>query len=271
MKCGFSYSVIIPTYNRSALVKQAIESVLAQTLKPNEIIVVDDGSTDSTYKTLKKYDITYIKTKNRGVSSARNLGIKRANSKWIAFLDSDDLWLKDKMEKQIDFHINNSDCFFSHTLEKWQRDGRFVKYSKRLQKPEGFCFLENISACKIACSSVFLHISLFEDVGYFDEELRVCEDYDLWLRIAYKYKIGLIKEELIIKRAGHKQLSDEIFLIDGYHINSLLNFIDSSYGIEVKKEIKKKCNILIKGSKKYSNMIVFNYFSNLLSELTKRD
>ena len=134
-------SVVIPVYNRPLLVKRAIESVLGQSHKASEIIVVDDGSTDETADTLKSFkNIKIITQKNSGVSSARNRGIKEASGKWIAFLDSDDIWHKDKLKLQSEFHDKNPQIQFSHTLEEWVRDGKIVKQKKQHQKPQGFCF-----------------------------------------------------------------------------------------------------------------------------------
>ena len=246
-------SVVIPTYNRENLIVRAINSVLNQTLKPKEIIIVDDGSSDNTKEIVKNYPVKYIYQKNFGVSFARNKGVKEAKGEWIAFLDSDDEWREDKLQKQADFHRLNKDILFSHTGEKWIRDAKAVKYPKRLKKPFGECFLDNLSTCKIAASSVMIHRDIFEKVGYFDENLRVCEDYDFWLRVSYIFKIGLLNEPLITKYAGHSQLSDTIFAIDRYHVVLLLKFLDSKYDFEIKKMIIKKLNILINGAKKHQN------------------
>ncbi|NPA73543.1 MAG: glycosyltransferase [Epsilonproteobacteria bacterium] len=246
-------SVVIPTYNRQGLVKRAIESVINQTLKPQEIIVVDDGSSDDTKKVLQNYPVCYIYQPNQGVSAARNRGIKEAKNEWIAFLDSDDEWQEEKLQKQADFHKLNKDILFSHTGERWIRGGKEVKYPKRLKKPYGDCFLDNLSTCKIAASSVMVHKKVFDKVGYFDEEFRVCEDYDFWLRVSYGFEVGLVDEPLIVKYAGHSQLSNQIFTIDRYHIKSLLKFLDSKYANEVKQEIKRKLSILEKGAKKHQN------------------
>jgi len=261
-------SVIIPTYNRADFIQRAIESVFTQTHKVDEIIVVNDGSNDNTDIILATYkNIKVIKTKNQGVSHARNVGIKEAKNEWIAFLDSDDEWQKDKIKKQIDFHLQNPKILFSHSEEKWIRRGKEIKYPKSLKKPSGECFLQNISTCRIAASSVMMHKSIFEDIGFFDEGLRVCEDFDMWLRVSLKYKIGLLKERLITKYAGHPQLSSTIFAIDRYHIYSLEKFLYSKYKDAVKKEIIKKCNILVKGAKKHNNSEIFEKYSKMIRDI----
>ncbi len=96
--------------------------------------------------------------------------------------------MEDKLQKQVAFHKKNPKILFSHTKERWIRDKKEVKYPKRLKKPEGWCFLDNTSACKIAASSVMFHKSIVENIGYFDEKLRVCEDYDFWLRVSYRLR-----------------------------------------------------------------------------------
>jgi len=261
-------TAIIPTFNRALLLKDAINSILNQTYKIDEIIIIDDGSTDNTQDILKEFhNILVIKTKNFGVSHARNIGIKNAKNSWLAFLDSDDIWLKDKIEKQVLLHAIDTKLMFSHTSERWIRDGKKIKYPKSLTKTYGNCFLQNISTCKIAASSVLINKQVFDTVGLFDEDMSVCEDYDMWLRILYDYKIGLIKDEKIIKRAGHPQLSSKIFAIDRYHISSLQKFLDTRFSKEVKNEIKRKCQILIKGAKKHKNQEILDKYLKMIRDI----
>jgi glycosyltransferase involved in cell wall biosynthesis len=250
-------TVVIPVYNRPELVKRAINSVKEQSLKADEIIVIDDGSTDKTAEVLKSFKtIKVITQKNSGVSSARNRGIKEATYAWIAFLDSDDVWHKDKLKLQAKFHKQNPDILFSHTKEEWIRDEKTIKQKKQHQKPSGFCFEENLNFCKIAPSTVMMHQSIFEKVGYFDESLEVCEDYDLWLRVLKNYEVGLIDEVLTTKYAGHEQLSFKYHSMDKFRILSLLKHKNQA---DVKVEIEKKLEILLKGAVKHENheLVVF--------------
>ncbi len=260
-------SVIIPTYNRANFIKATIKSVLNQTVKVDEIIVVDDGSSDKTKDILKTFkDVIYIKQENKGVSSARNKGIAACRNDWICFLDSDDIWEKEKIEKQIIFHKENPHILFSHTDELWLFNGKRIKQKKHQQKPSGFCFKENLPLTLIGASTVMIHKSLLKE-EFFDEDLKVCEDYDLWLRILYKYELGFINEKLIQKIAGHKeQLSFETPLMDRYRITALLKHIESSFKDSVIDEIVKKSEILINGARKHNNIEIEKYYTELLNE-----
>ena len=242
--------VIIPVYNRDEFIRRSIESVLKQTLPASQIIVVDDGSSDVTPKVLQKYSnsIDIITTKNKGVSHARNLGITHSKAKWITFLDSDDEWHERKLELQYSFHQKNPQILFSHTLEKWVKNGKIIKQKKHHKKPKGWCFGENISFCKIAPSSVMIAREVLERVGCFDESLSVCEDFDLWLRVLKNYELGLIEKELVTKYAGHKdQLSIKYHSMDVQRIYALNKHIEVK---GVKEEIIKKYQILIQGALK---------------------
>ncbi len=261
-------TAIIPTFNRATLVSDAINSILNQTYSIDEIIVIDDGSTDNTQDILKKFHgIKIIKTKNLGVSHARNTGIRNAKNNWLAFLDSDDIWLKDKAQKQVALHNKDANLMFSHTGERWLRDGKEIKYPKSLTKPQGDCFLQNISTCKIAASSVLINKKVFDTVGLFNESLSVCEDYDMWLRILYDYQIALVKSEGIIKKAGHSQLSSTIFAIDRYHIYTLQKFLGTRFSNEVKDEIIRKSNILVKGAIKHNNQEILKQYLKVIRDI----
>ena len=119
-------SVVIPTYNRAEIVSRAIKSVQDQTLQPFEIIVIDDGSSDDTRRITKEQfsHCRYYYQENQGVSSARNLGIQKAESEWIAFLDSDDEWKPNKLVSQLSFLKNNKVC---HSNEIWKRNGKTIE------------------------------------------------------------------------------------------------------------------------------------------------
>lgn len=247
-------TAIIPTFNREQFILKAIKSIQNQTVQVDEIIVIDDGSTDRTKDILKNLDITYIFQKNKGVSAARNKGIQNAKNDWIAFLDSDDTWHETKIEKQINFHQQNVPILISHTNELWKRNDKIIHQKKHQNKPSGFCFLDNLSACKIGPSTLMIHKNIFNQIGIFDENLRVCEDYDLWLRISKNFEIGYLDEKLITKHAGHdNQLSFTTFAIDQYRIQALEKHLHSQYKEDVQKELIKKTELILKGARKHKN------------------
>lgn len=248
-------SVVIPTYNRIALVERAIDSVLMQSIKPFDIIVVDDGSDDGTSEMIqKKYrSINLVQQQNSGVSAARNNGIKHAKGDWIALLDSDDEWTEKKLENQANRLIKNPDYHFCHTNEIWIRNGVRVNQKKRHQKYGGYIFDKCLDICRISPSSTLFKKNILEHVGWFDTQLPVCEDYDLWLRITADYKILFVDEPLIIKYGGHTdQLSQSVEGIELFRIKSLENLLANTELSPQKKNLAitmiiKKLNIYLNG------------------------
>jgi glycosyltransferase involved in cell wall biosynthesis len=203
-------SAIIPTFNRAAFLAEAIDSILAQTEKDFELIVVDDGSTDATQELAAAYEnrIRYFYQPHAGVSAARNLGIRHAAGKFIAFLDSDDLWLPQKLARQIEWINAHPDIMLCYTDEIWIRRGKRVNQKKIHAKSGGWIYPLCLPRCIISPSSVLMRRELFEIAGVFDEQLPICEDYDLWLRVAAQFEVGLLAKPLIAKRGGHSdQLS----------------------------------------------------------------
>ena len=223
-------SVIIPTYNRRNTLPRAVESVLNQTYKPIEIIVVDDGSTDGTKEMFSDMYplVRYIYQVNSGVSSARNTGIKSAGGDWIALLDSDDEWLPEKLDRQVKLLQDNTEIRFCHTNEIWIRNNVRINQRKKHQKYGGNIFKKCLDICRISPSSSLFHMSVINDVGLFDESLVVCEDYDLWLRITAKYTVLFLDQPLIKKFGGHTdQLSRVLGGIEQYRIRSLEKILTS--------------------------------------------
>ena len=226
----FNVSVIIPTYNRKHLLKRALHSASSQTFVPQEIIVVDDGSSDGTKNwVLERFPyVRYIYQDNSGVSSARNAGIKEARGSWIAFLDSDDEWMPDKLEKQERAINDSKEAWLCHTNEVWIRNSVRVNQMKKHQKYGGYVFEKCLDICRISPSSVLIKKEVFEMVGLFDESLKVCEDYDLWLRITSVLPIIFLDQPLIVKYGGHAdQLSRVDNGIEQYRIKSLEKILRS--------------------------------------------
>jgi glycosyltransferase involved in cell wall biosynthesis len=250
-------SVIIPTYNRGWILQEAIDSVLAQTFNAYEVIVVDDGSEDNTAEILKNYSniIRIIHQENKGVSAARNLGIKSSSGRFIALLDSDDLWLPEKLERQTSFFRKNSGAMICQTQEIWIRKGKRVNPCKHHKKISGMIFEPSLSLCLVSPSAVMFKRELLETVGFFDESLYACEDYDLWLRVSLKFPVYLIDEALIIKRGGHDDQLSRSPMLDKYRIEAIKklliqNILTSEQRLAALMKFKEKCIIYAKGCKK---------------------
>jgi len=225
-------SVIIPTYNRRVMVREAIDSVLAQTAVAFELIVVDDGSSDGTGEDLARLSAEYAKTirieriANRGPAAARNRGVAIARAPLIAFLDSDDLWSPTKLERQVAFMRLNPGCEISQTNETWIRNGRRVNPGMRHRKRAGNFFVESLRTCLVSPSAVLMQMRLFDSIGGFDEDMTAAEDYDLWLRILIDHEVGLLDEPLVTRRAGHPdQLSAATPAIDRFRILALAKLL----------------------------------------------
>lgn len=219
-----SITVIIPTCNRASLLARALNSVLNQSHKPDEVIVVDDGSSDETPDLMARRfpEVIYLRQENRGVSAARNLGIRRAASQWLAFLDSDDEWLPHKLARQLALLAAESQWQIVHSNEIWIRGERRVNPMKKHAKQGGWIFTRCLPLCVISPSAVMIRRSVFDTVGLFDETLPACEDYDLWLRICCRYPVAYIEEPLIVKHGGHAdQLSRRHWGMDRFRIQAL--------------------------------------------------
>ena len=261
-------SVIIPTLNRADLLKRALRSVIYQTFSPNEIIVVDNGSTDNTRDMIKEsfQNIKYYFLPNKGVSKARNVGIKNANCEWISFLDSDDEWHPTKLEKQINFIKNNSKCKFLHSNEIWYRNGIHLNQLKKHKKEGGNIFKNCLKLCCISPSSVITKKNVFENYGLFDESFQVCEDYEMWLRISAREEICFQEDKLVIKHGGHHdQLSKKFWGMDRFRVyaiekNLLNNNFSKNQNCLAIFYLLKKIKVLIKGAKKRNNIKIYEEF-----------
>jgi glycosyltransferase involved in cell wall biosynthesis len=220
-------SVVIPTYNRAAMVVEAVESVLAQEGVDLQLIVVDDGSTDDTPSRLDRFGSTvnYHRQPRSGVSASRNRGVALSRAPLIAFLDSDDLWLPGKLQVQKAFMDRHPEVMICQTEEIWVRNGRRLDPKIRHRKPSGDIFRRSLELCLVSPSAVMIRRELFDRVGYFDENLPMAEDYDLWLRIAAGEPVYLLPEPLVVKRGGHPDQLSAAPGIDRYRIMALENLL----------------------------------------------
>lgn len=247
-------SVIIPTYNRGWIVRDAIDSVLGQTYADFELIVVDDGSTDRTPQILDDYGdkLRVIRQANQGVSAARNRGISESSGLLIALLDSDDIWLPKKLSVQVDFFKRNPAALICQTEEIWIRNGLRVNPGKRHRKPSGMIFERSLELCLVSPSAVMVRRELFEKVGLFDESLPACEDYDLWLRVGCRFPVHLIDAPLTIKRGGHEDQLSRQSSLDKYRVLALVKLIEAG-GLTLTQRntaviaLRKKCAVYANG------------------------
>jgi glycosyltransferase involved in cell wall biosynthesis len=250
-------SIIIPTYNRAWIVRDAIDSVLGQTYADFELIVVDDGSTDRTPQILDAYGdrLRVIRQANQGVSAARNRGIGESSGPLIALLDSDDLWLPGKLSVQVDFFRKHPAALICQTDEIWIRNGLQVNPGKRHRKPSGMIFERSLELCLVSPSAVMFRRELIEKVGLFDESLPACEDYDLWLRVGCRFPVHLIGRPLTIKRGGHEDQLSRQSSLDKYRIRSLVKLIEAG-GLNLTQRnaaviaLRKKCAVYANGCRK---------------------
>lgn len=268
-------SVIIPTYNRKNVLERAINSVLTQTFTDYELIVVDDGSDDGTLdlEIIKKRKslIYYRFSLNNGVSRARNFGVNHSKGKWIAFLDSDDEWMPQKLEIQTKWIKKNPEYRIVQTNEIWIRNGKQVNPPRTHHKFQGNLFDASLQRCMITPSSVMIERELFNEVGGFNESIPACEDYDLWLRICCKESVGLVNEKLLKRYGGHPdQLSSSVMGLDRFRIRSLMGLLlDKSLSeqkrVMVSNMLEKKARIVANGYLKRGNIKLYERFISVTS------
>jgi len=273
-------SVIIPAFNRASFLSEAIQSVFDQdgfknpTSFPHfELLVIDDGSSDHTEEVVKSFGerIRYIYQEHRGVSAARNHGLRLSSGDFIAFLDSDDLWLKNKITAQIGFMRAYPKAMACYTEEIWVRNGVFVNPKGKHRKYSGWIFDRVLPLCLLSLSSALFRREVFETVGYFDEELPACEDYDYGIRLAHRYPVHLIDQPMIIKRGGHAdQLSKKYWGMDRFRVYALEKALKLDLTPEqrksVKQELVKKCQILVKGFQKRNKHDEAQKYLSLIEE-----
>ena len=272
-------SVIIPTYNRCAMVIEAVESVMAQRDVAFELIVVDDGSSDGTVEQLRdrfagESRIRLPSIAHSGPAAARNRGVAVAQAELIAFLDSDDLWMSDKLTRQLAFMRENPAYAIAQTQEIWMRNGRRVNSGRRHRKRGGNIFVDSLRTCLISPSAVIMRRDLFNDAGGFDERLAACEDYDLWLRLLIDNETGLLDDALVVRRGGHRdQLSATTPALDRFRIITLSKLMEmptlsSARRDAVVEVLVEKCLIYAQGLERRGNIAEAERYRALALEAT---
>jgi glycosyltransferase involved in cell wall biosynthesis len=254
-------SVIIPVYNRPYLLSEAVISVLDQTHSDFDILIVDDGSTDTTPETIKTLaagdsrikTLTLDHTGYAGL--VRNRGAAQTDSRYLAFLDSDDFWLNNKLQLQRD-QLAATGLKISHTREKWIRNGLEVSQAGQKHNREGYVFQEALKKCILGPSTVMLDRVMFEETGGFREDLEIAEDYELWIRMTALHPVCYLDIPLTVKKAGHDgQLSEKYGQIEIFRIWALQSLADNPLFSSMQrdllaKELTAKAGIYAKGCRK---------------------
>jgi hypothetical protein len=226
-------SVIIPTYNTARYLSEALESVMDQTYKDIEVIVIDDGSTDDTREIVQLYRmrdrrIRYCLQDNSGPSAARNRGMREANGTYIAFLDADDLWMPRKIEKQIAILARNAHIGFvycdNHFVDRDRRE--ITDYVRKIKLVGGHMAYDLYNDFFLITSAVVMRASCCDTIGYFREDMLVGEDYEYFLKLAYRYPGDVVREKLMVRRVRGESLSRQDAVMDARNdIRTLTEFI----------------------------------------------
>ncbi|HSH42226.1 MAG TPA: glycosyltransferase family A protein [Arenicellales bacterium] len=260
-------AVVVPTHDRAAVLGRALESVLEQTVRPAQCLVVDDGSSDGTADLVRRSfpEVSYLKQPHRGVSAARNLGIRHARAPWVAFLDSDDCWLPGKLEQQLDA-LDGTDFAICHSDEIWIRHGRRVNPMRKHRKRGGWIYRHCLPLCAISPSTSMVRRELLEEIGGFDESLPACEDYDLWLRLCAGYPVLFLDRPLVIRYGGHAdQLSSRHWGMDRFRVAALEKMLEAPQlsACERRRTLEtltEKLEILVNGARKRRNTAVLDEY-----------
>ena len=272
-------SVILPVYNNDIYLSQAIESVLHQTCKDFELIIVDDGSIDKTGEIAKKYAdanpgvVLYIYQENKGPGAARNTALKEAKGKYIAFIDGDDKWLESKLEKQVEVLDNNPDVglvysdfyYFSERKTK-----TVLRTKKEFELPRGDTTIHFFFKYFMFTSTVMVRKVFTDKVGFFREDIFVGEDFDFFLRLSTLCKVERLRGKLLAKRSRPDSLSSVDWVLNAKNDFLVLNdFISKNpkYYRQHRKEIAEIISLrsfdlgygfLKKGKKLFSLPFFFN-------------
>ena len=271
-------SVVIPSHNRRHTLERCLGSVLAQSSAVDEIILVDDGSTDGSAEYVARHfgEVKLIRQPNQGVSSARNRGIDAAACEWIALLDSDDSWLPHKVETIREAHRREPGFDLYHSDEIWIRRGIRVNPGHKHRKSGGWIFERCLPLCVISPSAAVFRKSTIQSLGLFDSALPACEDYDLWLRFCARYPVYYIEQPLIKKFGGHDdQLSRRFPAMDQYRIRSLRRLLEQNplnpeQRLAAENTLREKLDILLAGAHKHGNHSLIAEFEPLRDSLQPR-
>ena len=254
-----SVAVVVPVRDRAAMVSEAIASVLAQTYRDFALVVVDDGSTDGSASVAEAAlagappGSRVLRQEAQGVAAARNAGVAAVDCGWVAFLDSDDLWLPTKLEAQMTWLAARPSYRIAQTGERWLEHGR-QRNPRDWHRKEEQLFPRCLERCLVSPSAVVIRRDLYEHLGGFDPSFPICEDYELWLRIAFREPVGLVPEPLVVKRGGHPdQLSRSTWGLDRYRVAALVKLLATAALSAEERDavvvtMRARCEVLAKGA-----------------------
>ena len=243
------------------MIGEAVASVLAQTVRGFSLVVVDDGSTDATAAAARAavagatIPCAVVTQPGRGVAAARNAGVRATTEPWIAFLDSDDLWMPAKLERQLAWAATHPTMRLNQTEERWLDGGRH-RNPRAWHRKEERVFRRSVARCLVSPSAVMIARDLYDRTGGFDETFPVCEDYEYWLRITAHEPVGLVPETLVVKRGGHRdQLSRSTWGLDRWRVAALVKLfattaLDDDDHALVRATVVEKCAILAAGAER---------------------
>lgn len=258
---------------------RAVESVLVQSYREFELLIVDDGSTDGTESAVAECSdsrIRYERIDHTGMPGAvRNRGIGMAEHDWLGFLDSDDIWYREKLESQLAVLHQHPGTVVIHTRERWNRNGTIISQRKQRHQRRGDIFRDAVNKCIIGPSTVLLHRSVFDTAGWFRDDMEIAEDYELWLRVTACYPVEYVDEPMVEKFAGHgEQLSEKYGQIEIFRLKGLQDLVDRRWfhgdkqGIAV-NELARKCLIHAKGCRKRGKEEEYDFFFDLYKKYSK--
>ncbi|MCK4412845.1 MAG: glycosyltransferase family 2 protein [Candidatus Eisenbacteria sp.] len=290
-------SVVIPVHNRRDMVVEALESVLAQSYRHFEIVVSDDGSTDRTpaqvFATLGaepraieileqmnpgsirpfghvfshgENTIQYHYSHNRGLSAARNRGVRHARGYYVAFLEAEDLWDPTHLETHMAFLDSHPDAYISHVAERPAKGGRRGRRAHKTPPSSGWIFEQALTAAPVTISSAVVHRSCFNECGFFDENLPACEDYDLWLRLAARHPIHFLDGGVAVTRRSTRLDSPsrgwswERFRVYALEKAFQGGQLDAEQRLLVAQEIVRKCERLVEGFRRQKSDERSNFY-----------
>jgi len=269
-------SIITPTYNRAHYLKYAIDSALAQSYTKFELIIIDDGSTDATRELVASYlsdeRIKYVKSENKGQASARNLGLEYAQGEFISFLDSDDRWFPDKLEKSVSILNKNQsfDILYADRLTINSIGEGVVTSTYNIKRYTGWVSKYLLRDNCISFSTTLVRHKCFDEMGGFNSDDRLNEDYDLWLRFSTQYQFYYLKDNLSFYRVSEGQVSDSAEVRLAANEALLKKFLKVHSDLLSQKDIKQGwCYFYTrKGNYLYENGYLKEAFLNYIKALS---